>query len=387
MKHVLILNQFALPRSEAGGTRHVDLFARVDGWEFRIVAGHLNHYSQQMIKTDDDRFLLVRIPPYTGAGLKRMTGWLLFGAKAVVRSLRTRRPDVVFASTPHLLTPVAGAILATLWGRPLIVEIRDLWPETLVAAGALRRNSALHRALVSLERWTYRRADHLVAVTTGWEQHFADMGVPSEKVTVVSNGTEASASPLHSRHELRRRFGLDGVTAVYAGAHGPANALDAVLDAAAQLPDLQVLLIGAGPEKVRLLRRAEEEGMNNVSFRNPLAKDDLIDLLHACDIGIHSIEPLAVLQLGMSPNKLFDYMAAGLPVVSNAGEGLARVINDDECGIIGGPTSLAESLRTIMVEGDERRRARGVAGKRVVVERFSRTAAAVAMKGVLENVR
>lgn len=380
-----MLCQFTVPRSEFGITRHVDIFDRVRGWDFTIVAGHLNHYSQRVIDTPDDRFVLVRVPRYSGAGFWRIAAWVVYSSKAVLHGLR-HRPDVVVASSPQMLTPVAGAVVASLWRRPLVVEVRDLWPETLVAAGALRRGSRLHRALVALERWNYRRADHLVAVTSGWEDHFASLGVPADRVTVVSNGTEPVAPPVASREELRSRHGITGTTAVYAGAHGPANDLDAVLDAARELPDLRVLLIGAGSEKERLRTRAREESLDNVEFRDPIPKTDLNELLVACDIGVHAIGPLAVLQLGMSPNKLFDYLAAGLPVVSNAGAGLARVLGDTECALVGGPDSLSASLQQLLHEGAERRAARGRVGTEVVATRFSRESAGAAMKEVLEGV-
>lgn len=386
MRRVLVLNQFALPRSEAGGTRHVDVFERVPDWTFRIVAGHLNHYSQKPVVTSDDRFVLVRIPAYDRAGARRMVGWGVYAVQAVVQGVRGGRPDVVYASSPHLLAPLAGAVLSTVWRCPLVVEIRDLWPETLVAAGALRRGARIHRALVALERWIYRRADHLVAVTSGWEAHFGSFEVHADKITVVPNGTEVPTRPEIAREDLRLRHRIHGTTAVYAGAHGPANALDSVLDAARQLPEMRFLLIGAGSEKERLQVRAGAEGLGNVEFRDPMPKDDLMELLGACDIGVHSIEPLSVLQLGMSPNKLFDYMATGLPVVSNAGQGLARVIDDETCGLIGEPDSLAASLRQLLEEGPERRAARGRAGRDLVRMRFSRTAAAGQLAEVLTHV-
>lgn len=386
MRRVLVLNQFALPRSEAGGTRHVDVFERVPDWTFQIVAGHLNHYSQQPVDTSDDRFVLVRIPGYDGAGARRMIGWAVYAVQAVAQGIRGGRPDVVYASSPHLLAPLAGAVVSSLWRRPLVVEIRDLWPETLIAAGALGRGTRLHRALIQLERWIYGRADHLIAVTSGWEGHFGSFGVPPEKITVIPNGTEVPPESAATREELRQYHRIVGTTAVYAGAHGPANALDSVLDAARRLPDMNFLLVGAGSEKQRLQIRARVESLTNVEFRDPMPKDDLLQLLSACDIGVHSVEPLSVLQLGMSPNKMFDYLAMGLPVVSNAGDGLARVIGDEECALVGAPDSLADALHQLMVEGPERRTDRGRRGRRIVQARFSRSAAAAELEKVLAHV-
>lgn len=385
MKHVLVLNQFALPRSESGGTRHIDLFGRIDGWVPLIVAGNRNHYSQKVFRTDDKRFRLAWVPGYTGVGLARMAGWAIFAAQAAVIGLTRRKVDVVYASTPQLLLPVAGALVATTRRAPLIVEVRDLWPESIVGAGTLRRGSRLHRVLVRLERWIYHRADQIVVVTPGWEAHFAELGVDPQKVHIVPNGTEVDDFTVaEDRDTLRRKEHISGFTAIFAGAHGPANALDLLLDAAKGLPDVKVLLVGAGSQKVRLQHRARAEHISNVEFRDPMPKAELALLLNACDVGVHSIESLPVFARGMSPNKLFDYMASGLPVVSNAEQGLREVIVDGECGYLGGPNSLRESLRKVYEATPEQRTEWGNRGREIVTARFSRSAAAARLGALLQ---
>ena len=272
--HVLVLHQYAIPRSQSGGTRHVDLFSRVEGWSPLIVATNRHHFSQEIFQTDDERFKLVWVPRYTGASLARMAGWAIFAAQAAVIGLTRRKVDAVYASTPQLLAPVAGALVATLRRVPLIVEVRDLWPESIIGAGALRRGSHTHRLLVGLERWIYKRADRIVAVTPGWEEHFAGLDVDLDKLHVVSNGTEVDDFIVtEDRDALRSEFGLTGFTAVYAGAHGPANALDLLLDAGKDLPEINLLFVGAGSQKARLQQRSRAEGLLNVEFRGPMPKD------------------------------------------------------------------------------------------------------------------
>jgi len=284
------------------------------------------------------------------------------------------------------LLPVAGAIVATLRRIPLIVEVRDLWPESIIGAGALRRGSRTHRLLVGLERWIYKRADQIVVVTPGWTEHFAGLGIDLHKIHVVSNGTDLDDFAVtDSRETLRSEFGLTGFTAVYAGAHGPANALDLVLDAAKALPSINMLLVGAGSQKARLQERAAAEGLANVEFRDPIPKTEMPRLLSACDVGVHSIEPLPVLAQGMSPNKLFDYMASGLPAVSNAAVGLREVIVDGECGHLGGPESLEFCLRQVYEATPEQRAMWGDRGREIVNERFSRSAAAATLRSVLQT--
>jgi glycosyltransferase involved in cell wall biosynthesis len=386
VKHVLVLNQFAIPRSQSGATRHIEMFSLLSGWSPLIVAGNREHSSQKVYRSDDRRFKLAWVPTYTGAGLARMAGWAVYAAQATVIGLTRRHVDTVYASTPQMLVPVAGAIVATLRRTPLIVEVRDLWPESIIDAGALRRGSPTHRLLVRLERWVYRRADQIVVVTPGWEEHFAGLGVDLDKVHVVSNGTEVSDFTVDDdRDALRREFGLTGFTAIYAGAHGPANALDLLLDAAKALPAINVLLIGAGARKASLQERAQVEGLTNVEFRDPMTRIALARLLNGCDVGIHSIQPLPILAHGMSPNKLFDYMASGLPVVSNAAVALREIMIDGDCGHTGGPESLGACLNQVYEATPEQRVKWGDRGREIVSERFSRRAAAQKLASVLES--
>ncbi|AKU16108.1 glycosyltransferase family 4 protein [Luteipulveratus mongoliensis] len=383
MKHVVVLNQFAIPRTQSGGTRHVDLFSRVDGWAPLIVAGNRNYNTQQSYSTDDERFRLLPIPSYEGASLTRMLGWALYAAQATGVGATRRRVDAVYASTPHLLAPVAGWAVARLRRAPLIVEVRDLWPESIIGAGALTRGSRLHQVLEGLERWIYHHADRIVVVTPGWEPHFESLGVDLDKVVIVPNGTETSDFECdEDRTALREEFGFTQDTAVYAGAHGPANGLDMVLDAARELPHVDFVLVGSGTEKARLRQAADD--LDNVRFLDPVPKPELARILAAADFGVHCIEPLPVLTSGMSPNKLFDYMAAGLPIVSNAGEGLRTVVADGEAGRTGEPNSLPRSLKDLASSDAAQRRQWAERGRRIVTTRFSRTGAARTLTGVLE---
>lgn len=384
---VLVLNQYALPRSQGGGTRHIDLFGRLEGWEPLIVATSRNHATQETYSSDDPRFRLVNLPAYEGNGIGRILGWILYMLKATVVGLRTRPLDVVYASSPHLLAGVAGYLVSRIRRKPLVLEIRDLWPESIVAAGALRAGSRVHRALVSLERFLYRKASRIVAVTPGWESHFERLGIEPERITVVPNGTEPSDFVVNeSREELRDQYEIAGFTAIFAGSHGPKDGIDLILDAAREVPEISFLLVGAGSAKEAATQRAEAEGLVNVEFRSTVAKAELPKLLAACDVGIHSVSPLSVFELGMSPNKLFDYMATGIPIVSNASTAIAGLTSDGECGHVGGPGSLGQSLRAVASASDEQRLQWGRTGRQLTSSRFSRVAAAAQLRTILHSI-
>jgi glycosyltransferase involved in cell wall biosynthesis len=384
VRTALVINQFALPRSQGGGTRHVDLFSRLDGWDYVILAGDRNYASQQPFTAEPPHFRTVSVPGHSGSSRQRILGWGVFAAKATVAGLRQRQVDAVYASSPQMLAAVAGWVVARARRVPFILEIRDLWPDSIAGAGLVGERSRVFRALRQLERTLYHAADRIVVVTGGWEEHFDALGVSRDKLVVIPNGTDEEAFQVdEDREALRAEFGLTRPTAVYAGAHGPANALHLLVQAAKETPELDLLLVGAGTEKDRLRELAA--GTPNIRFLDPMPKAELARLLAACDVGVHCIEDLPILERGMSPNKVFDYLAAGLPVVSNAGAGLAKVMRDDECGATGGTNDLAALLRRTVAGLPENRERWVSRGRGILAAGHSRAAASTALESVLDE--
>ena len=387
MKQVAVLNQFALPRSEGGGTRHADLFGRLTGWQFIVIAGNRNHYTQATFGTADTRFRLIPVPRSSRGAISRAVGWLAYSMVALMRVVTLRRLDAVYGSSPHLLAPLAGLVAARLRRVPFILEVRDLWPESIVAVGAMRDGSATHRVLSAIERCLVKSADHIVAVTGGWEEHFASLGIdPTTTVSVITNGAETSDFAVSaSRESLRDEYDITGFTGVFAGAHGPKDGIDLILDAAKELPEVNFLLVGDGPSKAMAVAHAGREGLCNVRFMEPVPKAELPRLLGACDVGIHAVTPLDVFLKGMSPNKLFDYLAAGLPIVSNAREALRGITIDGECGRLGGEHELASCLRDVVAAKHGKRDEWGANAISLMDLRYSRSSASLQLERVLDD--
>lgn len=386
-RHVLVINQFAMPRTEWGLTRNADLFGRLTNWRVSIIAANRDHYAQRTFTTSDPLFRLVSVPAYRAGAAARLFGWAVFALKATVIGLTRRRVSVVYASSPQLLAAVAGCVIAKVRRRPFVLEIRDLWPESIVASGNLRRGSLMHRALEHLERFLYQQASRIVVVTAGWEAHFTDKGIDLSKLSVLTNGTDRGDLAVEAtKEQLRREQGIEGFTAIYAGAHGPANGLDQLLDAASVLPDVHFLLVGAGAEKRALEQRARRDGLLNVTFKEPVPKRRLGDLLGACDVGLHVLAPWDLLTQGLSPNKLFDYMAAGLPVVSNCAEGLRDLVRDGECGRLGDYDEIARCLRDVRDAPEGQRVRWAERGQALIDQRFSRAAAADRLGRLLDDI-
>lgn len=350
-----------------------------------ILASNFGHNQGTHISTTDERFRLLWVPAYKDNGSARIAGWLTFAAQAFCTGLRTPC-DVVFGSSPQILAPAAALGVAKLRHKPFVLEIRDLWPESIVTAGELKAGSAVHRVLVTLESWLYRNASRIVVVTKGWEDHIGALGGNVDHIVVVPNGTDLDDFRVdQTKEELREQYGITGWTAVFSGGHGPYVGLPLILEAAEQLPDVNFLLVGSGTQKQWAIDEAKTKGLTNVEFRDPVPKAELPRILRACDAGIHSIAPQSVFDKGMSPNKLFDYMAAGLPVVTNAKIPLSDVISDDQVGAVVDPPNLAEGIRRVL-EADEQTRQRWQDfATNLLRTRFSRQAAADTLAQAFEE--
>jgi glycosyltransferase involved in cell wall biosynthesis len=386
-KYVVVINQFALPRSEGGGTRHVDLFSRLVDWTPLIIAGFRNHYTQERFRTTDRRFVLLPVPAHDGRSLGRFIGWLAYSLQAFVVTVTRPRLNLVYGSTPQPFGALAGLLAARLRRVPFVLEVRDLWPESIIAAGKLSDSSLPSVLLRAVEHVLAGRADRIICVTEGWSGRFSRLGIVPGKLVVIPNGSDPDDSLDDiPREKLRELHKVHGFTAVFAGAHGEKDGLNFILDAAKALPDVNFLLIGAGPKKRLAAEQARREGLKNVDFRDPIPKNDLPELLHACDVGLHAVSPLPVFQYGMSPNKIFDYMAAGLPVVSNAEGPLRKILADGECGRLGGPNSLAFCIEAVRSAGDGERSRWSRRSFEIVSQRYSSSRAAATLAGALDAV-
>ncbi|WP_248759110.1 glycosyltransferase family 4 protein [Pseudarthrobacter sp. SSS035] len=382
------MNQFAVPEGSPGGTRHVEMFSLLSHWESIFVVGDSNYFSGGAIETDDARFRIIKTRSKGKSPLRRALGWVEFSAKAIIECFDGRRVDIVYASSPHLLAPVAGWVVAKFKRARLIVEIRDLWPESFVALGAIRRGGITYRALRILEKWIYRRADWIVGVSERWRPYFEE-NAPGKGYSSIPNGTDVTAfdaavpyeGVIGSGHEA-----TSGLKFVFAGSHGPKDGLDLLLDVVADFPDDVFVLIGDGTDKAKITARVESERLTNVLLLPPVTKSELPRYLKLMDVGLHLVSDWDVFKKGMSPNKLHDYLGSGLPVVSNA-EGEPHVIlNESGAGFGVAPLEIASGLRLMKELAAEERAAMGKRGRSWMLENRSRTIVAKTLEDLLNTV-
>ena len=290
---ILIINQYAVPESEPGLTRHFMLGRELvrRGHDVTIVTTSFNHTLRTETRLQDGqaaleevidgiRFLWIRSPAYHGNSSARIRNMLVF-AWRVWTSGRLRRlpePDVVIGSSPQLLATLAAMRIARRKRVPFVLEVRDLWPETFVQLGDVPRSHPTVLVLGAIERHLYRHSDKIITLLGGSATYIREHGGDGAKISWIPNGIELSIdapepAPLHSE-------GRDFFEVAYSGTHGFANALDAILDSAALLkdgfsPPIRFRFVGDGPAKARLMERALIEGISNVTFDDAVPKAEV----------------------------------------------------------------------------------------------------------------
>lgn len=326
---IWFVHHYAQPPAAPGGTRHFAAARRLvaAGHRVIIVASSFHYQAHRETRAyrrdwwqreviDGVEFLWVRTRPYRGNSVGRVLNLLSFAWRA--RSRRLSRvlpaPDVVLGSSPQPFAALAARALARRHKARFVYEVRDLWPDTLVELGRLSRWHPIVLAFGWIESACARSADTVITLLPGSEPHLVARGARPDRVVQVPNGVDlALAGPVRP---LPHR---PGCTFLYAGAMGVANALDQVIHAAVKLhqaePTARVVLIGEGPELPALRALAARLGATNLEFRPPVPKAGVHDVLADADAFLMILRDSPVFRWGISPNKLFDYLAAGRPVV------------------------------------------------------------------------
>jgi glycosyltransferase involved in cell wall biosynthesis len=404
--HVLLIHQAFVSPNEAGGTRHYE-FARYlveRGHRFTIVCSDVSYLTGKVtgrrgrglwsVTTDAHGVEIRRVRAYSAhhkSFLHRSLAFATFSLNSLLAAVTDVKPDVVIGTSPPPLQPFS-ALLAARWHRvPFIFEIRDLFWEYAIQTGAVKANVMVNAAR-RFEDWLCRRADHLLVNSPGFIPHLVQHGNPGEKITLIPNAADIDLfHPGAAQRSVWMSYGCqDKFIVLYAGAHGMLNDLDTLLDAAVFLrdyPDIRVCLIGDGKEKPSLMQRAQRIEANNVIFIPPQPKSDMPAFVASADACVAILRDLPILRT-VYPNKVFDYMAAGRPVILAIDGEIRQVIESADAGVCvppGDSRSLAQAILDMYQHRTEAE-ARGANGRKYVVEHFNRLDQAIKLENLLRCI-
>jgi len=326
---------------------------------------------------------------------ERILNYSSFAISAASMGMFVSRPDLVIATSPQLLTGLAGYWIAR-WKRvPFILEIRDLWPESLAAVGVGGQNGILYRTLENVAGFLYRRCDHVVVVTSAFREALvANWSVPSDKISVVENGvdTELFRPRTDEAQKIRSTAGWDNKFVVsYIGTMGMAQGLETLIDAAARLqswsPEIVVLFLGEGAEKERITGLVGERGIKNIEFVDQQPRENIPNYISASDVCIVPLRKSDLFRTVL-PTKLLEFMACGKPVIVGV-DGLARkIVEDANAGIVVEPQNsmaLADAILHLS-RHPQSCTALGEKGRKYILQKFTRRQTAEAYLEVLEGV-
>lgn len=398
--HILLIHQLFIRPQDPGGTRHYE-FARHltrHGHQVTVLAGTRSYLSGTRQappgREQLEPGLAVLRSRVLGGGqrsfLRRALGFLTFLAASLASGWRVPGVDVVWGTSPPLTQGLTAWTLARLKGVPWAFEVRDLWPDFAVAMGVLR-SRLLIRLSKGLERFLYRRADRVVINSPGFREAVQREGASPDRITLVPNGADVSAFDAHDGADLRAMHGLQGkFLALYAGAHGPANDLAVILQAAQALrsdPRIVFLLVGDGMHKPALQRQASELGLSNLFFLPPVAKSEVPDLLSAADCGLAVLKPIPLFATTL-PNKVFDYMAAAKPVVLAIDGPIRKVVEEAGAGIAVPPGDGEAMARAVarLADDPELGQQMGHRGRECVKAHYDRSQLADQMEAVFAEL-
>lgn len=325
--------------------------------------------------------------------LRRMASYASFMASAVlIGGWRVHRPDIVIGTSPQLLCAVAARAISRAYASPFVFEVRDLWPESILAVEAMGENAVV-RALKAVAHALYERADRIVTVGEGYRRRIHDLyGIPLEKMAVLPNGVDPTLfRPGSRQNDVRREYGWgDRFVVLYLGTHGMAHALDKVLQSARLLQnDRRILFafVGEGAEKDALRRVAREMALPNVQFIDAQPKARVPSFYAACDLGLVPLRRASLFQ-DVLPSKIFEYLAMERPIVLSVGGDAKKLVEAAGAGEYvppEDPEALALAVRRL-AEDPERRAAMGRRGREYVLAHFDRSRLAERYLGILRGV-
>lgn len=357
-KNVWIINHYAIPPNLGGLSRHYyfsKFLTQTEKYEVSIFSSSKIHntdinkitngdfYKQETIM--DVPYTFIKTSDYSSNGLSRIKNMLEFPFRLQKLPKYFKKPDVIYTSSPTPFTAFSAIILAKRLKVPVIVEVRDLWPESVVVYNGMSRKNPIIMVLYALEKWIYKNATKLIFTMEGGKDYIKekkwDNKIDLSKITNINNGIDLEQFLKDKKDFNYKDVDLDNediFKITYAGSIRKVNNLGDVLKIAKEvknrgLDKVRFLIFGDGNEREELIKKCEEEKIDNVIFKGKVSKEYIPSIVSKSDVNLVHVKGTDIMRFGCSLNKLFDYFASGKPIVSDLWVNY-DLIKKYDCGIV-----------------------------------------------------
>lgn len=397
---ILVVYQYFLDKDESGLSRFNKMleYWEEKGHKITVVAGDVNYtkgnkkeqykgklFTKQQYSKNITLYRTYVSESYNKSILGRLWGYFSFTiSSSLVSLLKVKKHDVVIVSSPPLFVGITGILLKFFKRMPLVFEVRDIWPESAIDLGLLNNKLLIKLSFLG-EKLFYKYADKINVLTPAFKDFLIERkGISEQKIMYVPNGADLDVfypQQKSSKLEALKKPFEGKFLVSYFGSHSTANKLEQLLEVAkACLQDKEIhfLFIGDGKEKANLLRKAKEDGLNNVTFLDQKPREIINDYCAISDVGVAILPKINIFKT-VYPSKMFDYLAAGKPVILGV-DGVAReLIENHECGIYVNPEDVIEFREVIIkIKNDKNlMNLMSVNGVRLMKNKFDRKNLAV----------
>lgn len=345
--NILYIHQYFITPDKPGATRSYWISQELLKNGHKVTMLTSNAHQEEKVKYYDANGISVislKVGYSNSMGVfSRLGSFVRFMLSSTRIAWKQKKIDLVIATSTPLTVGFPALVLKWFKRKPFLFEVRDLWPEVPIQMGALK-NKLIIAVAKAFEKTIYRNAKHIVALSPGMEDGVLDCGIPAEKVSMISNMAKIDQFWVRPRNEeLARELQLDNATfkIIYFGSLGLSNAVDYILDTAALMKEnntIEFLFLGYGLMVDTIKKRKEKEELQNVRFLGEFNMEQTSEIVNLCDVSLVTFTNLPILATN-SPNKLFDSLSAGKPIIVNSAGWTKKMVEEHQCGIFVDPTS------------------------------------------------
>lgn len=394
--HILYLHQYFTTPEIGGGTRSYEFAIRLKnkGHDIEFISGPFknNHYGGKKIVEIDNMKVHIVGKNYSNklAYGNRMLVFIIYAVKASLKGIKLKKPDIIYATSTPLTVAIPALFLSWYFKVPFVFEVRDVWPEAPIQMGALK-NPFIIKAMKFLEKFTYHKAAHIVALSPGMKDEIIKTGVPENKISMIPNSSDLQLfdNVKIDKNVILQKYGLRcGNIILYAGTLGEANDVNYLVKAARKLhefkKDIHIVVAGEGKNFNKLKQQIELYNLQNITLTGYLSKYEVAQLYKVSKASLVIFKNVPILMTN-SPNKFFDSLAAGTPVISNMSGWIEGLIEKYNIGLYFKPDDVDKLVANMItiVSDDNLQSLMSENAKNLAKELFDRDKLAVELEKIL----